>query len=376
MRIEPFRMERWQSVWENEVRYNLSESGVAPLSVSELLDPAELADVKLGYPPSRGSAGLRAHIAALYPGAGPEDVVVTVGTAEANLLAAAGLAEPGADFVMMLPNYMEMWGIARMTGMHVRPFHLRPRDGRWAPDLDELERAVGDRTRVIAVCNPNNPTGAVLTEPEMRAIVRIADRVGAWIIADEVYRGAELDGATSPSFHGMYERVLATCGLSKAYGLPGLRIGWVVGPQPVVEELWSVKDYTTLTPTALADRLATHVLRPDVQPRILERTRAILRERLPTLEKWVQQHANVLRMVPPQAGAIAVVEYDLPVAALELAERLRIEKSVLVVAAEHFGVEAPWIRIGFGYDAARLRDGLALVSALLDEIIAASPLPA
>ncbi len=131
----------------------------------------------------------------------------------------------------MLPNYLQGRGLGRAFARRVDTFRLRMREGRWALDLEGLERAVGKRTKAIMVCNPNNPTGAVLTEAEMEAVIEVAARVGAWIVADEIYRGAEVDtDATTPTFWGRYDRVVVTSGLSKAFAMPGLRIGWTVAP--------------------------------------------------------------------------------------------------------------------------------------------------
>ena len=173
MRLEPFQMERMQSEWENRVAHNLSESGVHPLSVEELLDPADrekLLRERLVYIQSNGTEALRAAIAALYPGAEARNVVVTTGTAEANYIAIWRLVEPGDEVVMMLPNYMQIWGVVRAQGAQVLEWKLRE-EADWAPDLDELARLLTPRTRLVVVCNPNNPTGSVLGAEAMRGIV-------------------------------------------------------------------------------------------------------------------------------------------------------------------------------------------------------------
>jgi len=152
MKLEPFRMERMQSEWENRVAHNLSESGVVPMTVEELLDPAEREEVlreRLLYVQSNGSEALRAGVAALYPGAGPDNIVITNGTAEANYISIWKLVEPGDEVVMMLPNYMQIWGVVRGQGAAVVPWPLREEAG-WAPDVDELEHVESElRQRVI-----------------------------------------------------------------------------------------------------------------------------------------------------------------------------------------------------------------------------------
>jgi aspartate/methionine/tyrosine aminotransferase len=364
MKLEPFRMERMQSEWENRVAHNLSESGVVPMTVEELLDPAEREEFlreRLLYVQSNGSEALRAGVAALYPGAGPDNIVITNGTAEANYISIWKLVEPGDEVVMMLPNYMQIWGVVRGQGAAVVPWPLREEQG-WAPDVDELARLLTPRTRLVVVCNPNNPTGSILSREAMRAIVdRVAAR-GAWLLVDEVYRGAEREAEETPTFWGGYDRLLVTCGLSKAYALPGLRIGWVVGPAATVAELWGRKDYLTISPGALSDVLARKAVRPDVRARILARTRGILRANYPVLAEWAGRHGGELRMVPPGAGAIAYARYDWPVNSTELVTRLRDEFGVLVVPGDHFGMDR-FLRIGFGNEPADLRAGLARIDA-------------
>ena len=231
MDLDLFHMERYQSVYWHQVEYDLSESGVLPMTIRELLGPA--ADVEgflyttLGYPLSEGSDESRAAIAEWYPGATPEQVTMTNGGSEANFLSLFSLLGGGDRLAFMIPNYMQGSGLGRAFGAGTDRFRLKLHGDRWALDLEELDRAVGKRTKVIMVCNPNNPTGSVLTEAEMDAIVRIAERRGAWIVADEIYRGAELEGnATTSSFWGRSERVVITSGLSKAFAMPGLRVGW------------------------------------------------------------------------------------------------------------------------------------------------------
>src|SRR5262245_26239153 len=373
MDIEPFLMERMQSVWENRVPHNLSESGVHPMTVAELLEAGAgagdrgasgdaLLATRLAYVQSNGSDALRAAIAALYPGTRADEVVVTNGTAEANYISVWHLVEPGDEVVLMLPNYMQIWGVLRGQHATVVPLRLREESG-WNLDPAEVAAAVTRRTRLIAVCNPNNPTGSVLSAEAMAAVVDAAAASGAWILSDEVYRGAERDGVETRTFRGLYDRLLVTAGLSKAYGLPGLRIGWVVGPAPVVAELWGRKDYLTIAPGAVSESLARLALAPKARGRILARTRGILNANFPVLERWVGERAAALTMVPPRAGAIAWMRYGWRIGSLELIARLRDEQGVLVVPGAHFGMDGH-LRIGFGNEPADLAEGLARVAAL------------
>jgi len=357
-----FDLERWQSTWENRVRYNLSESGVHPLSVRELLSLAEsaadpLLDVRLGYSQSNGTDALRERIAALYPGATPEQVLVTNGSAEANYVAALGVIESGDQVAMLLPNYLQLWGHVQNLGAQVRPFRLHEERG-WAPDPAEIRAAIGPGTKLVVVTNPHNPTGHILADPMRRAIIDRAAEVGAWLLADEVYMGAERDGRTTASFWGSYDRLLCVAGLSKAYGLPGLRIGWLVGPAPVVADAWARHDYTTIGPSGASDHLATLALQPAVRERLLARTRGILRQNYPVLEQWLKGFGASFTWVPPQAGAICFARYRPAIDGEALVERVRAGQNVLLVPGEHFGMPG-YLRFGFGNELSELREALA-----------------
>ena len=140
------------------------------------------------------------------------------------------------------------------------------------------------------VTNPNNPTGAVLSPEAMDEIVTAAERAGAWLLVDEVYVGAEVQGPETPSFWGRYERVIVTGSLSKAYGLPGLRIGWAVGPVSTLDDIWARHEYVTISATMLSNHLAATALSPQVRPRLLRRARSLIRDGFPVLESWVDAH--------------------------------------------------------------------------------------
>lgn len=370
--FQPFMMERMMSKYEQMVEYNLTESGVYPLFLKELLDgdPARikgLLDTNMNYPHTEGIPELRENIAALYPGAGPENVLVTVGAVEANNITIQTLLKRGDAISIMLPNYMQIWGVAKNYGLNISEFNLQE-DQAWALDGDGLRKSVSDSTKLIAVCNPNNPTGHILTESEMDDIITAADRVGAWILADEVYRGAErLTDVETPTFYGRYEKVVATGSLSKAYGLPGLRIGWVVGPAECISDIWARHEYITISASMLSNHLAALALSPDVRPRIIQRTRDYIRKGYPVLEKWMDSHGDTFSLTPPQAAAIAFVRYNLDINSTVLSERLCNEKSVYIVPGDHCGIDHH-IRISFGLPHDYLVPALGRIHELIMEL--------
>jgi aspartate/methionine/tyrosine aminotransferase len=375
VRIETFRMERMQCLYENEVEYNLSESGVQPMTVEELLGGKDALErflsTEIGYPQSNGSLALRERIASFYPGAQPENVTVVNGGSEANYVTLWTLLEGDDRLAFMIPNYMQGWGLGRHYGAGTDSFHLRVReDGgrrRWSLDVDELDRVVTADTKVILVTNPNNPTGGVLSEEEMDAVVAAARRARAWLVADEIYRGAEIEGELTPSFWGRYDKVVITSGLSKAFALPGLRVGWMVAPPKLIEKLWIRHDYTTLTPGALSEKLATLATEPARRETILSRTRSIVQRNLPLLEDWIRSHGDLFDYVRPVAGAIAYVKYDLPIRSGALIDRIRQEQSVLLVPGDQLGM-GKYIRIGYGSDIEYTLKGLARVDETLARI--------
>jgi aspartate/methionine/tyrosine aminotransferase len=366
-RIDVFEMERMQSLHWWEVEYDLSESGVTALSLRDLLGDAavDVLDVPLAYPLSEGGEASREAIARWYPDATAANVTMVNGGSEANHLVLWSLLDRDDRLAFMLPNYLQGIALGRHFGAGSDAFALVRSGRRWALDADALDAALTPRTKVVMVCNPNNPTGAVLTDAEMDAVVRAAESVGAWIVADEIYRGAEVDGdATTPTFWGRYDRVVVTSGLSKAFAMPGLRVGWIVAPEDLIHDVWTHHDYTTLTPGMLSDRMTEFAMRPDTRERILARTRSIIRENLPPIESWIGSHSDVLTYVRPVAGAVAYMEYELPVAPTDLADRIRREQSVLLVPGTMFGL-GNGFRIGFGFDPEETIKGLDRVSRYL-----------
>lgn len=368
----PFEMERMMSAFEQEVEFNLSESGVHPITLGALLGEhpgalEKLLATEINYPHVNGIPQLRDNIALTYDGATRDEVLVTVGAIEANYLAIRTLLNPGDEIVIMLPNYMQIWGIAKNHGLEVKTFDLREQDG-WAPDLDELESKAGPRTGLIAICNPNNPTGRILTEPEMDRIVDCARRNDSWLLSDEVYRGAErCSDEVAPSFYGRYDKVIAMGSMSKAYGLPGLRIGWAVGPPQLLNDMGARHEYVAISATMLSNKLAAIALEPETRRRLLKRTRGYIRDGFPVLQRWMDSHPGLFSLTPPDASAVAFVRYDLDINSSDFIRRLHTEKSVLIVPGDHFGLDHHF-RISFGLPHDYLTSGLDRIAGLIEEI--------
>jgi aspartate/methionine/tyrosine aminotransferase len=363
----PFELEEWQSRYETSVAYNLADSGVHPVRLDELVpDPdavSRLLAVDLHYPPVGGTELLRQRIADWH-GAQPDNVLVTVGAAEANSITVATLVRPGDHVVVMEPGYRQVRGCALNAGAGVSSFPLDPARG-WRPDLEALRATVNSATRLIAVTNPNNPVGTVLTANEMDAVVAVAQQSGAWILADEVYRGTErLTEAVTPSFFGRYDKVVCVGSLSKAFGMPGLRVGWLVAPPDLLQDTWRRHEYATISASKLSMYLAEIALEPRLRVQLLGRTRGFICEGYARLERWIDNSRGLLSISPPQATALGFVRYHLEVPSLAVAETLRTEADVLVGAGAHFGVEHH-LRITHGLEPVYLEAALQRVTEVL-----------
>lgn len=370
MNLQTFELERQQSLWENQVDCNLTESGLHPYALADVLSVDELealARLPLGYGHTDGDPTLKARIAALYPGATADNVLITNGSAEANFVAMWALLEPDDEVVYMVPNYMQIDGIARALGARVRAWPLRPSTG-WMPDLDELRTLMNDHTRAIVICNPNNPTGAVMPSSMLDEIGAVADRYGCCVHSDEIYRGSELTGAEGDSMAGRAETTVVVSGLSKALGFPGLRIGWVVGPEERVAECWRRHDYTSISTGMVSQFAASRILAPENRERFLQRGRDHLRTNLKIVQDWVAEFDNRLTLTPPSAGGMAFVGYEGNMASQTLVDTLREECDVFLVAGSWFGMEG-YLRIGFGVETETLRTGLDRIRPTLRRLL-------
>ncbi|MCG8335324.1 MAG: aminotransferase class I/II-fold pyridoxal phosphate-dependent enzyme [Proteobacteria bacterium] len=369
MKIDIFDLERIQSIWENQVEYNLTESGLHPYTLKELLNEDELETLlstRLGYGQTNGSIPLREAVARHYKDANADNVLVTNGSAEANFIAIWSQLNPQDELVLMYPNYMQIAGLAKSFGVTIKPFYLEE-DLNWGLNLEKLKQTVTPNTKMIAVCNPNNPTGATLTLEEMQEIVTMADAAGAWIYSDEIYRGAELDSIETPTFYGLYDKVIVNGGLSKAYGLPGLRLGWLVGPKQNIDDAWAYHDYTTIGPSIISNEVAQLVLQPDKRIKALTRSRKILVENLAVLKDWIDKQNQLFRFIPPKAGGMAFLRYFADINSRELSTRLREEMSVFIMDGDCFGMDH-FIRIGFGSEQDYLLKGLDLIADMLQQV--------
>ena len=371
MKIEEFKLERTLARFQNEVEYDLSASAIYPMFIREILSPVEMEDaynnLHLKYVHTAGTEHLRKAVASFYEGIGPLLRVHDKRIGRGSLPDRLGPHRSGRRVAFMIPNFMLLSHVLESNGAVVRNFNLDPGRG-WSLDLDSLKRAVTSKTKLVCVCNPNNPTGTVLSRDQMEQIVEVASGAGAYLLSDEVYRGAEQTDKMTPSFWGMYDKTIIISGLSKSFGLPGLRIGWVAGPRGVAEMSWFYHDFLSTTVTTFSDYLATKALEPTMREKIFSRNRGIVRQNLATFTEWVESHHGVLSFTPPAAGCFAFVKYDLPIPSWDLVMDMVENNSVFVIPGSCFGIENH-LRMNFGVDRPRLVEGLKRVDRTLSKYL-------
>jgi len=370
MRIRDFGVEIWMNRWETSCRYNLAETCVDSVTVEELLAiagmdetalGAELAPMRLGYGAIEGSERLRRAIAALYETPSAEDVLVTHGAIGANALAYQALVEPGDVVISLVPTYQQHTSIPESLGAAVRELRLREEDG-WLPDLDELRGLAAGGVKVISLVNPGNPTGALLDEAHLAGITQIAREAGAWILADEVYRGLDQAGpGTSPSFVDRYECTVGVGSMSKAFSLAGLRLGWIVAPREVREPVSRHRDYSVISVGMVDDLLAAIAL--EAGEAILARNRRIVRRNLSILDEWIAGE-RLIDYVRPRSGTTALLRYAVDIPSEALCVRLLEAEGVMFTPGSAMDMEG-YLRIGYAGDAAVLKAGLERFSAFL-----------
>ena len=369
MQIEPFKVEIWMNEWETQCTYNLAETCVASITVEELLalsggsadDLSGLLQMKLTYGDIEGSPRLRTAIANLYANQCIEDITVTHGTIAANMLVHKAIVEPGDHVLSIVPTYQQHYSIPKSIQADVTTLALRKEDG-FLPNLEALKASVKPNTKLIAFTNPNNPTGALIERPMLEDMVDIADSVGAYLLCDEVYRGtAQVGDGMSPSIVDLYAKGISTAGMSKVFSLAGLRVGWVIAPQEVREQVLIHRDYDTISVGMINDHFAAIAL--EHADKVLARSHEITRGNLALLEAWIAKEPKV-SWVKPRAGTTAMLKLNIPVTAREFCIDLVTKTGVMLTPGDAFDMEG-YARIGFANDTQTLTEGLAALSEYL-----------
>jgi len=384
MKIEPFGLERWMTTYETQVEYDIAESGILPLSTSDLMQlvPPDERDqalkrtleLPLGYSEARGSLELRSLLAATYANCGPENILVTTGAIEANFLLFNVLLNPGDHVIAPYPAYQQLYSVPRALGCDVSLWQIRAETG-FLYDVDDLERLIRPQTRLIVINSPHNPTGAILSTDDLKRVGETAQSVGAIVLSDEAYRWLSIPGVDEapPPMVDLGAGTISVGTLSKPFGLPGLRTGWLAAPEDVVASCWGMRDYVSLSPGKLSDALA--ILTIKHRDKIIKRNEAIISANLASANAWIAAHAGILSWIPPRAGLLAMLHYNLEIPSLDLANKLAEDYSAMLAPGSVFGFEH-YLRMGIGQDPAVFSAALDRVSACLAELQASGIGPA
>jgi aspartate/methionine/tyrosine aminotransferase len=361
-----FRLEEFFSRWEFEARYHLCASDAESRSLSELLALASAEDLSrwnqlpLAYIPSQGTRALRQAIAQTYQSIGPDQVIGFCGAEEGLYCAMHALLQPGDHAIVTLPNYQAMEELPLCLCDGVSGLPLRPEND-WDIDLDELRRLIRPNTRLLAVNFPNNPTGKVISQERWSQLIEWVREHHLWLFSDEVYRGLERDCAdTLPQAADLYERALSLNVMSKAYGLPGLRVGWIAcQDKSLLVRMEQIKHYLSICNSAPSELLATIALQAG--PQLLERNRQLCRSNLQRWDDFFQQHGDRFQWWQPEGSCVAFPRYLGPEGVEVWCQRLLEEAGVLLLPASIYQSRlgaVPKDRFRLGYGRAGLDQGL------------------
>ena len=367
MKIKPFAVEEWMNAWEVGAKYNIAETCVDSISMNELFeltgeDKTEflnrLCARRLSYGDIEGLPEFRKGVCGLYKTLNIENIVPTHGASGANHHVFYSLISPGDRVVSIMPTYQQLYSIPESYGADVQILHLS-KENNYLPDLEKLRRLVTPKTKMICINNPNNPTGALMSEQLLREIVEIARSADAWILCDEVYRHLSQEDGWCPSIVDLYEKGISVSRMSKVFSLAGLRLGWIATHDMSVEKsCLSHRDYNLVSCGVFDEMLAAAALKH--RDKLLERSRKIVRENLQILDDWVSSEPHV-SYVKPQAGTTALVYYDLDISSYEFCEEMYKKTGAFVTPGDCFEVPHS-MRIGYAYGKQDLIDGLKAIS--------------
>jgi len=373
MKIKDFQVERWLDTYETRAQYELAETDAKPFTIEELnqLNPQEnllqkLSKMKIGYNPTTGSDTLRNKIANLYgSGTTSKNILVTTGAIEADFLLSNVLLEKDDKVIALWPAYQALYSTAEACGAQLEFWKLSAEDN-FQPDLETLYKIIDNKTRLLVLNIPNNPTGAVINEQQLKTILQWAEEADFYVLCDEVYHELIFQaGIVPPYARSLSQRAISVGSMSKAYGLSGVRIGWIAGPESIIEQCWKYKDYTSISNSPISDYLAQFAL--DNFKQISERNHNIIVKNRETLKQWFEEHKKYFHYYLPEAGVLCFPKLrNIPISSKQLALDLFNQKSLLVVPGECFDMPNH-LRIGFGGDTEKLEKSLSVFSAYLKE---------
>ncbi|MBP3821655.1 aminotransferase [bacterium] len=362
MQIDKFKVEEWFNEYEHRAVYDLADTCVESLSINELLkitgEKLDIFDRKLNYGDIFGSNRLKTAICSMYEEQNSENIIITHGAIGANQLVYLSLVERGDKVISVIPTYQQHYSIPKSIGANVKFLRLKE-ENNWLPDLNELEKLVGNDTKMICLNNPNNPTGAVIPDEMLYKIAEIARRCGAYILCDEVYRGLNhIKNHFSISIADIYENGISTGSVSKVFSLAGLRLGWVACNSEIIEKISVQRQYNTISVGILDDYFASIAI--ENKDKIISRNIEQILKGKKILSDWMSSELHVHAVIP-NGGTTAFIGYDLSVNSDELCKKLQQDTGVMILPGSTMEYDK-YLRIGYGNNHEILKKGLEIFS--------------
>lgn len=352
MKMNDFKLEVYFTKYEFTAPYLLCQSDCQSMTIEELLQLESDAETQfkkswLGYTEVPGSPELRHEIAKLYTHVDADGILVHVGAQEAIFNYMNVMLEPGDHVIVQFPVYQSLYEVARSLGCEISMWNLKQGKDGWELDLDELKGMVKANTKLIVVNSPNNPTGYTLSHEEINAIADIARIHNSYVFCDEVYKGLENDGKKLPWFSDIYENALSLGVMSKAYGLAGLRIGWIsTQNKEIIDKMARFKHYTSICSSAPSEFLTMVALRNG--DKILKRNLEIIKHNLQTADDFFGRYPHLFTNNKPKSGPVAFHQINIEQPVHVFCEDLVSKKGVLLLPANIYDYQANYFRMGYG----------------------------
>ncbi len=352
MRMNEFKLEVFFEKHEFTAPYLLTQSDCESMTIEELLSYEEgskelLFNQWLGYSEVPGKPELRKIISGLYKTTKPENIIVHSGAQEPIFNFMNIFLNRGDHVITQFPIYQSLFEVANSIGCDISMWSLEQDENGWKIDIEKLEKLITEKTKLIVINSPNNPTGYAFTEEELKRIIEIAKKHNIYIFCDEVYKGIELDGIKRPWMVDLYEKGISLGVMSKAYGLAGLRIGWLAcKDEYLLEELVKMKHYTTICSSVPSEFLSLIALKHSDE--LLERNKKIIEENLSVAEDFFSKYKKIFKFNRPMAGPVAFLKILIDTPISEFCDDLIKEKGVLLLPANIFSWDKQYFRIGLG----------------------------
>ncbi|MGN0018406.1 MAG: aminotransferase class I/II-fold pyridoxal phosphate-dependent enzyme [Candidatus Gastranaerophilaceae bacterium] len=360
MLIDNFKLENWINSRENQTKYDLSMTCPKALTLNELsqicdCDFSKIKDIPLNYGSLHGSKELKQAICGLYNNQQPENITVTLGGIGANRLVIETLIDKGDKIVCICPTYQQVYTLAKFYGANVKLFFL---EEDFSLDIEKFQKVVGKDTKLICITNPGNPTGLCIEGIEK--IINIADKIGAYIFCDEVYRGLKhSQNSYTESISDIYAKGISTGSMSKAYSLAGIRLGWICANKDIIEKINFNREYDTISISILDDFIATKAL--NNHKKIIQRNLNIISENKTILDKFLSESKYLSWIKEPNAGTIGAIKYNLDETSENFCQNIFDNTGILLIPSSTFDTQKPYFRIGYAMNKEYLKEALNIL---------------